>query len=131
MPEPRDTALEAQAVSVSSAVRLEKLPVRGLSGDWRFRRLKNKGKPGRSNLLSLRWLPAKNARAVVAGIVVSKKVGKAVIRNRIRRRLREALRRLEFGSVEAMIVVNPEAANARYGDLFKALFNAARKAGLK
>jgi ribonuclease P protein component len=130
MSEPRDHALEASVVSEARDAGFKRLPVRGLSGDWKFRRLKNKGKPGRGALLSLRWLPSKS-KSVTAGIVVSKKVGKAVIRNRIRRRLREALRRMDFPSVEAMIVVNPDAANARYADLFKALHSAARKAGLK
>ncbi|NJK43146.1 MAG: ribonuclease P protein component [Pleurocapsa sp. SU_196_0] len=129
MSEPRDAALEASVVS-SDSKGFSALPVRGLRGDWKFRRLKNKGKPGRGALLSLRWLPSKT-RAVTAGIVVSKKVGNAVTRNRIRRRIREALRRMDFPGVEAMIVVNPEASKARYGDLLKAIHNAARKAGLK
>ncbi len=131
MSEPRVDSLEASVVV--QALKPEKfvaLPVEGLSGDWKFRRLKNKGKPGRGALLSLRWLPSKRP-AVVAGIVVSKKVGNAVVRNRIRRRIREALRRMDFPPVETMIVANPEAANARYGDLLKAIHNAARKAGLK
>jgi ribonuclease P protein component len=133
MSEPRENTLEASVVSSGSGRAVEKftvLPVQGLSGDWKFRRLKNKGKPGRSALLSIRWLPSKG-RAVVAGIVVSKKVGNAVTRNRVRRRLREALRRMDFPPLETMIVASPEAADARYADLFKALLNAARKAGLK
>lgn len=127
--EPREKPLEASVVSAASK-EFVALPVEGLSGDWKFRRLKNKGKPGRSTLLSMRWLPTKH-RAVVAGIVVSKKVGNAVTRNRVRRRLREALRRMDFPPVETMIVVSPEAADARYPDLFKALLSAARKSGLK
>ena len=121
---PRASSLEASVVSNSqpanpqsleqsgsSSAGFAVLPVLGLSGDWKFRRLKNKGKPGRNNLLSLRWIPAK-PRAVIAGIVVS-------------------LRRMDFPPIEAMIVVNPEAANSRYPELFKALLGAARKAGLK
>ncbi|HEX7022504.1 MAG TPA: ribonuclease P protein component [Trueperaceae bacterium] len=64
--------------------------VHSLKGDAAFRRLR-RGRPGGDRLLSVRWL-ANNDEVVRVGIVVSKKVGKAVVRNRVRRRLREALR---------------------------------------
>jgi ribonuclease P protein component len=63
--------------------------------------------------------------------VVSKKVGKAVVRNRVRRRLREAARRMDWPLVEAMIVVSPEAATATYAELQRALRSATSKSGLK
>jgi ribonuclease P protein component len=53
------------------------------------------------------------------------------VRNRIRRRIREALRRMDLPACEIMIIANPEAANARYADLHKAILAAARKAGLQ
>ncbi|MFN3267319.1 MAG: ribonuclease P protein component [Deinococcales bacterium] len=121
MGESRDIKLETRLV-----FRAQKL--RGLSKDWRFRRLKNKGKPGRTACLSLKWLPAKAGLHV--GIVVSKKVGKAVVRNRVRRRVREALRRMDLPPLEAVVIANPEAANARYGDIVRALYRAMKKAGL-
>lgn len=67
------------------------------------------------------------------GIVVSKKVGKAVVRNRVRRRLREALRALLSEGVAAsaqhrglpsfdlVIIARPEAAGASYAQLMAAL----------
>lgn len=67
------------------------------------------------------------------GIVVSKKVGKAVTRNRVRRRLREALRSLLSQGVRAdaqyrgepsfdlVIIARPEAAEASFSQLSDAL----------
>ena len=69
------------------------------------------------------------------GIVVSRKVGKAVTRNRVRRRLREAMLAIVrdpqwqsrlpatggVPSFDAMIVVRPSAADASYRDLKRSL----------
>jgi ribonuclease P protein component len=129
MTEPRVLPLEALAVVKSRLAVFKPVKLEGLTKDWRFRRLRNKGKPGRANILSLKWIPSK--QGLFVGIVVSKKVGNAVVRNRIRRRIREALRRMDLPPLEAVIIANPEAAKARYPDVFKALFVAMRKAGLK
>ena len=106
-----------------------------LKGDRAFRRVRAKGKAGRSNLLTFRWLARRMRRgetpALALGIVVSKKVGKAVVRNRVRRRIREAARRMDWPLVEAMIVVSPEAATATYAELQRALRSATSKSGLK
>jgi ribonuclease P protein component len=73
---------------------------------------------------------------VRVGIVVSKKVGKAVRRNRVRRRLREALRALlrEPGwketAIDLLIVAKPEAVEADYQRLLKDLRGALRKGKL-
>ncbi len=71
------------------------------------------------------------------GIIVSKKVGKAVVRNRVRRRLREALRlRLRRGelrdaAVDLVIVARPSAAEASYAELDRSLGSALDRAGLR
>ena len=64
------------------------------------------------------------------GIVVSKKVGKAVTRNRVRRRLREILRRLHLPPAELMVVAKPEAANADFAELARDLLRALERSGM-
>lgn len=76
------------------------------------------------------------------GIVVSRKVGKAVVRNRVRRRLREALREtLAEGvapaalshsrpSFDLLIIARPTAATADYHELKRSLRSALNRASL-
>lgn len=78
------------------------------------------------------------------GIVVSGKVGKAVVRNRVRRRLREGLRellrerpRLQAAgmhegrpSCDLLVIARPEAAEADYAQLKQALQRALERAAL-
>ncbi len=99
-----------------------------LRGDAAFRRVR-RGRPGRSRLVSVRWLPL-NASEVRVGIVVSKKVGKAVVRNKVRRRLREIVRRMHLPPAEIMIIARPEAAQASFQELARDLRRALAKSGL-
>lgn len=70
------------------------------------------------------------------GIVVSRKVGNAVIRNRVRRRVREGLRALlrerrpKQSPVKAdmIVIARPEAAGADYHLLRRALATALERA---
>jgi ribonuclease P protein component len=105
--------------------------IASLKGDRAFQRLRH-GRPGGARLLSVRWRPHRKG-SVGVGIVVSKKVGKAVIRNRVRRRLREALRALlaqgvspqaqhqGVASFDLVIIARPEAGEASYKQLSAAL----------
>ena len=108
----------------------ETLPYQALRGEHNFRRVRQRGKPGRSSLLTLRWIPGRRP-LVEVGIVVSKKVGKAVVRNKVRRRLREAARRMGLPACQATVVALPEAAVATYHELADALRQAAGRAGLR
>ena len=67
-------------------------------------------------------------------IVVSRKVGNAVVRNRVRRRLREAMRALVKAggmksSFDALVVARPSAADVPYTELKASLRAALARAG--
>lgn len=76
------------------------------------------------------------------GIVVSRKVGKAVVRNRVRRRLREGLRELlaeplteqalfaSRPSVDLLLIARPSAATADYHELKRSLRSALGRGAL-
>lgn len=71
---------------------------------------------------------------VRVAIVVSRKVGKAVVRNRVRRRLREALLALlrDGGlkpSFDVLVVTKPSAAQAPYAELKASLKTALARGG--
>ena len=67
------------------------------------------------------------------GITVSKKVGKAVVRNRVRRRIKECYREVEGrlpGFYDIVIVARNTAAEADYKKIMSAFKYLLRKAGL-
>ena len=108
-------------------------PVLSLKGDRAFQRMR-RGRAGHAKLLSLRWRGNRET-CVRVGIVVSKKVGNAVVRNRVRRRLREALRALTTeGEVaktfDLVVIARPVAAEADYWQLKGALTRALDKGKL-
>jgi ribonuclease P protein component len=105
-----------------------------LTGDRAFQRLR-KGRTGGSQHLSVRLRPTR-VGFVRVGFVVSRKVGKAVVRNRIRRRLREVLRAHLVASAAAgrrasydlLVIVRPSAASAGFHELAAALLRALERA---
>ena len=67
------------------------------------------------------------------GITVSKKLGKAHIRNRVRRRLREVYRLNEAKFLpgwDIVVVARTKAIDASFRDLTKAYLSLAKKAGI-
>ena len=99
-----------------------------LKGDAAFRRLR-RARSYKGRYLTLRYRPIAEPEVRV-GIVVSKKVGKAVVRNKVKRRVREILRKTHLPPAEVMIIARPEAAEASFQDLFKDLYRLLRKSGL-
>ncbi len=111
---------------------LKKTSLYSLKGDSNFRRLK-RGSSSSNKYFSMRWLPHRNdpllpkENVVFVGIIITKKVGKAVVRNRIRRRLREALRAIlakesfQKKYTDVLIIVRPKAVAADFWQLKEAL----------
>lgn len=88
-----------------------------------------KGRSGRGHLVTVRWLPLPTDEVRV-GIVVSRKVGKAVVRNRVRRRLRESLKRINLPGAMLIVIAQPQSASADYATLSRDLHQALEKSGL-
>jgi len=58
-----------------------------------FERVRKEGRVVRGGLLMLSVLPVDGEKRFRVGLITSRRVGKAVTRNRVRRRLREIVRR--------------------------------------
>lgn len=95
-----------------------------------YSRVFRRGKAFRHPLLVLRALP-NGLEVSRTGLVVGRKVGKAVVRNKVRRRLRECLRvaPLQVGW-DLVFISAPEAAKANYQALDQAVQELLSRAGV-
>lgn len=83
------------------------------SGD--FARVRMEGRTVRGGLLMLGVLQVREEAAFRVGLVTSKRVGGAVVRNRVRRRLREIVRRQQHALQSGfwlVLIARPAAATA-------------------
>jgi ribonuclease P protein component len=99
-----------------------------------FTRIRSQGRSQGNRLMTLLALP-NGLEQNRYGVVVSKRVGKAVTRNLVKRRLREVLRELDrVGSIapgfDLALIVRPVAAGATYAELRDAVIGLLRRAAI-
>ena len=95
--------------------------------------MRNEGRTVRGGLLLLGFLAVAGEPAFRIGLVTSKRVGGAVVRNRVRRRLREIVRRQQHeirSGFWLVIVARPRAGGATSEALEEEWRRLAQKAGL-
>ncbi|HEV2235758.1 MAG TPA: ribonuclease P protein component [Ktedonobacterales bacterium] len=101
-----------------------------------YAEVRRRGRAVSGALLTLVYAPAgvttvQPATATRVGIVIGKRVGNAVTRNRVRRRVRERLRRAWLAVApnwDLIIIGRPAAADASSADLWRELAELLRRA---
>ena len=102
-----------------------------LKGRKVFNYILNKGKTLPTKTFVLVYSPSKYSSKV--GFIVSKKIGKAVVRNKIRRRLRESFRLLipnVQNNINYIIIARPWIVDLNFNEITKNLKWALTKANL-
>ena len=88
-----------------------------LSKKWQYGLVHSRGCPYPGNLVVLKVLPS-GLELSRYGIVVSRRVGNAVVRNRVKRLLREILRQMPLKpGWDVVFIARPQAAKASFADL--------------
>lgn len=96
-----------------------------------FRRLYSTG--GHGNKFLVLYVRRNRLEENRVGVTVSKKLGKAVVRNRVRRRLREVYRLHESRFLpgwDIVVVARGRAVDASFSDLTRAYLSLAKKSGI-
>ena len=95
-----------------------------------FARVHEQGKWMGGGLVGIKSRPSDLPQARY-GFIVSKRVGKAVVRNRVKRRLREIVRQLVLKpGTDIILGVKPQAAQADFGALKTDVLKLLAQAGL-
>lgn len=90
-----------------------------LRRSWEFRQVRNRGRSWATPLIAMR-AHRRDGDAIRVGFSVSKKVGKATVRNRVKRLMREGLR-ANLGQVkpgyDLIFSARPAAAKATFAEI--------------
>jgi len=119
--------------ATSSSPRFRLPAARRLKLRREFDRVRKEGNTVRGGLLMLGVLPVEAEKSFRLGLITSRRVGGAVVRNRVRRRLREIVRRHQHAltsGVWFVVIARPGAAGATSAALEKEWLRLASRAGL-
>jgi ribonuclease P protein component len=97
-----------------------------------FKRVRNRGRSWAAPLVVL-YAYRRRGDGVRAGFAVSKRVGKATVRNHVKRLMREGLRatlsQVKSG-YDLVLIARPAAANATFWDIKQSIDSLLRRSGL-
>lgn len=113
------------------SVRLRFPRTRRLTESRDFNRIKTQGRRLAHGALILNWMPSATQSRL--GLVTSKKIGHAVLRNRVRRFLRESFRLHQHElamPVDLILVARPSIAQKRFSQVESDFLAGLRRAGL-
>lgn len=111
----------------------QRLAGRRLRAPREFARLKTQGKRLAVGCLLLNWSPAPDSGRSRVGVITSKRIGHAVLRNRARRVLREAFRRFQHelaGPTDLVLVARNSIVGREQAAVDRDYREALRRAGL-
>jgi ribonuclease P protein component len=106
---------------------------RRLTRDSDFERVKREGQTNRGKLIFLGALAVKGSGVPRAGLVVSRQLGNAVVRNRVRRQLREIVRMHQHDlrdDIWIVLIARRSAASAGYSALEDEWLRLAKRASI-
>jgi ribonuclease P protein component len=106
---------------------------RRLTRTTEFDRVRREGEVVRGALLTLAVLRGQGETKIRAGVITSRKVGRAVVRNRLRRQIREMVRRHQHEVIDGVWLVtigSARAARAPFADLEDEWLRLARRASI-
>lgn len=119
--------------STEKALRFRFPVARRLKRSRDFERVRLEGRMVRGGMLMLGVMRVEEEPAFHVGLVTSRRIGGAVVRNRIRRRLREIVRRHQHalpGGYWLVVVARPAAAQADSATLEAEWLRLAKRAGI-
>ena len=98
-----------------------------------FRQVRESGKKLGGDFVAISVLDTQTAAPFRSGIITSRKIGGAVVRNRTRRRLREVVRRNQRAirpGIWIVTIARPRAATATYHELEQDWLRLAKRASI-
>jgi ribonuclease P protein component len=117
----------------SDMVRFRFPALRRLKLSREFERMRKEGQAVRGGLLMLSVLPVDSEMRFRVGLITSRRVGGAVVRNQVRRRLREVVRRNQHALKSGMwfvVIARRSAAQADFAALEGEWLRLAKRAKL-